>query len=155
MSNQTHSVQFYHLTSTPPERAIPRLVEKAYGTGHRVLVVDSLAERLDVLNQVLWTYSTLTFLPHGMASDGEPECQPILLSPTLDNANQADIALIADGTEMPEKPPFARVLDVFDGNDASAVEKARARWKNYQAAGHALSYLKQNDKGSWEEKTAA
>jgi DNA polymerase III subunit chi len=149
------SIQFYHLTTTPIERALPKLVEKAYGAGHRVLLVESLPERLDMFNQVLWTYSTLTFLPHGSVTDGEPDEQPILLSPTADNRNQANVALITDGTSIPENNNFTRVLDIFDGNDKEAVQKARTRWKTYQSSGHTLTYMRQTDAGGWEEKQVA
>jgi DNA polymerase-3 subunit chi len=149
------AVQFYHLTATPLERALPKLVEKIYGAGHRVLLVDSAQERLDSINQVLWTYSTLTFLPHGSTKEPSPEEQPILLSPVIENKNQADILLITDGSVIPDKEQFARVLDIFDGNDKEAIEKARARWKKYQDEGLNLMYLKQTESGSWEEKKVA
>jgi DNA polymerase-3 subunit chi len=34
----------------------------------------------------------------------------------------------------------------------SAVEAARARWKDYKNAGHALTYWQQSDAGRWEQK---
>ena len=149
------TIQFYHLTTTPLERALPKLVEKAYSAGNRVLLVESAVEKLDLLNQVLWTYSTLTFLPHGAVKDGGAEDQPILLSPTLDNLNRADVAVITDGTALPETSAFKRVTDMFDGNDEAAVQRARTRWKHYQNAGCTLTYLRQNESGGWEEKAVA
>jgi DNA polymerase-3 subunit chi len=155
MSSHTTTIQFYHLTATPIERALPRLVEKAYSAGHRVLLVDSIPERLEMFNQVLWTYSTLTFLPHGTENEGPPENQPIFLSPTADNKNQADILLTTDGTTPGNAENFNRIIDIFDGNDAEALQKARARWKKYQADCRKLLYFKQNDAGGWEEKQVA
>jgi len=148
------AVQFYHLTTTPLERALPKLVEKAYATGKRVLLVDE-TERLESLNQLLWTYSTITFLPHGSVKDPLPEEQPILLAPTPANTNHAEILLVTDGTQVSHTEPFSRVLDIFDGNDKEAVEKARARWKTYQSAGHTLTYMRQTEQGGWEEKAVA
>lgn len=149
------AVQFYHLTATPLERALPKLVEKIYGAGHRLLIVDSIPERLDMLNQALWTYSTLTFLPHGSTKEPQPEDQPILLAPTIDNANRASILLVADGTAVSDEKTFERVLDIFDGNDKESLEKARNRWKNYQNSGYSLTYFRQTEQGSWEEKKVA
>lgn len=149
------AVNFYHLTSTPLERALPRLVEKAYTGGNRVLLIESNPERLDVLNQVLWTFSTLVFLPHGAVKDGAPEDQPILLSPTADNLNQADIAIITDGSQLADTSHFKRIIDMFDGNDDEAVGNARTRWKTYQNSGSPLTYLRQTEQGNWEEKAAA
>ena len=36
-----------HLTNTPLERALPKLVEKAYGAGHRILIGSRTAERAE------------------------------------------------------------------------------------------------------------
>ncbi len=148
-------IQFYHLTATPVERALPKLLEKAVAAGNRVLVVESEPQKLDVFNQMLWTYSTLTFLAHGAVTDPSPEEQPILLAPAIDNRNKAEVLVVTDGTLLPDTGSFSRVIDLFDGNDAEAVTRARARWAHYQNAGDALSYLRQNDSGGWEEKAAA
>lgn len=163
------AVSFYHLTSTPLERALPRLVEKAYSAGHRVLLVESTPEKREILNQVLWTYSTLTFLPHGTSEEESPELQPILLAPSIEFplpragegqgeggiVNGADVLIITDGSAISTPHPFTRVIDMFDGNDAVALEKARARWKDYKASGRKLMYLQQNEQGGWEEKAVA
>ena len=41
---------------------------------------------------------------------------------------------------------------MFDGNDEAAVGAARARWRDYDAAGHALTYWQQTESGGWEKK---
>lgn len=148
-------IQFYHLTATPVEKALPKLLEKALAGGHRVLLVESADEKRDYFNQILWTYSTLTFLPHGAADEPSPEAQPILLAPAIENANAADALFVTDGTALEDGASFARVIDIFDGNNAETVSRARSRWAAYKNAGHALTYLRQNDKGGWEEKQAA
>ncbi len=303
------AIQFYHLTATPLERALPKLLEKAYGGGFKILLVAESDERVEQLNHLLWTYAQLSFLPHGSAKDGNVEKQPILLitndklglfSPCLrgeleggdvqphhgkigegeyssrkpeamdhakelrQNATDAENKLwyflqkgnlgcsfrrqhpignyivdftciakhliveldggqhseqreydaerttflekagykvlrfwnndvlgnsegvlqtiqtalndssnhppyppasggvkefnllaITDGT-MPEKPEaFERIIDMFDGHDPQAVEKARTRWKTYKNTGHSIAYLYQNDAGAWEQKAVA
>lgn len=148
-------ITFYHLTATPVERALPRLVEKAYAAGHRVLVVNHLPERLDALDQALWTFSSPAFIPHGKLGDGQEEDQPVLLAPAVDNRNGADILFITDGAALSGTEGFSRLLDLFDGNDAEAVAKARTRWKTYQNAGHPLTYMRQTEQGGWEEKKVA
>ena len=46
---------------------------------------------------------------------------------------------------------FTRCVDLFDGNDPAAVEAARERWRQTQAAGHTLTYWQQTEAG-WEKK---
>ena len=63
-------VGFYHLTRSTLDEALPRLLEKAYAAGNRVLVRVGDPERLELLNRALWTYGKESFLPHGTRSDG-------------------------------------------------------------------------------------
>lgn len=145
------AIQFYHLTATPLERALPKLLEKAYGGGFRTLLVAESEERVEQLNQNLWTYGQNSFLPHGSAKDGNAGQQPIFLSTRCEAPNNANLLAVTGGA-MPEKPEaFERILDIFDGNDPQALEKARARWTAYKNAGHNLTYLRQNDAGGWEK----
>jgi DNA polymerase-3 subunit chi len=41
---------------------------------------------------------------------------------------------------------------MFDGNDPAAVAAARDRWRAAKAAGHALTYWQQTDRGGWAKK---
>lgn len=148
-------IQFYHLLSTPLERALPKLVEKAYGAKFRILICAAGDEQAEQLNSLLWGYAPGSFLPHGSKKDGNAERQPIYISAGEGNANQANLLVVTDGSELDGSTSFDRVLDIFDGANDEAVAAARARWKNYQAAGHSLKYIKQTPQGGWEEVKAA
>ena len=144
-------IGFYHLLSTPLERALPRLLERARGQGHRIVVRAASAERVEHLNALLWTYDEASFLAHGSARDGSPTEQPIWLSDRPANPNGATILFLVDGVEAEDAAAFARCIDMFDGNDAAAVEAARGRWRRAKEAGHSLTYWQQTEKG-WEKK---
>jgi len=144
-------IGFYHLLSTPLERALPRLLERAAGQGLRIVVQTGSPERVEHLNAVLWTYDEAGFLPHGSARDGNAAAQPIWLTDQPENPNGASILFLVDGVEADDLDGFARCIDMFDGNDSDAVAQARARWRAASAAGHTLTYWQQTDKG-WEKK---
>lgn len=150
------TIQFYHLTTTPLERALPKLLEKAYGANMRALVVAPSDERAEQLNQLLWSYDPGSFLPHGSMKEPSPEAQPILLTAnSAENKNGATALFITNGAMPAEHHQYERILDIFDGNDAQAVENARVRWASYKTAGHTLTYLRQNEAGGWEQKAVA
>jgi DNA polymerase-3 subunit chi len=144
-------VGFYHLLSTPLERALPRLLERARGQGHRIVIRAASSERVEHLNALLWTYDEASFLAHGSARDGEAARQPIWLSALEENPNDASLLVLTDGVEAADLAAFARCVDLFDGNDPDAVEAARGRWRRATAAGHALTYWQQTPTG-WERK---
>lgn len=139
-------VAFYHLTTTPVEKALPKLVEKIYSSGLRTLVVCDTSERLSTLNNVLWTFSQTAFIPHGF--EGDPRRHPVWLSLSTDNVNKADIVIVLNNTMIPAGK-FSRVMDMFDGNDEGSVTKARERYKTYRDSGCKMAYWRQNDKGAW------
>ena len=144
-------IGFYHLLSTPLERALPRLLERAMGQGHRVVIQAGSTERVEHLNALLWTYDEASFLAHGSARDGNAAAQPIWLTDRAENPNGASILFLVDRVAAEDLSGFARCIDMFDGNDAEAVEAARARWRAASAAGHTLTYWQQTEKG-WEKK---
>ena len=110
-------IGFYHLLTTPLERALPRLLERASGQGHRIVIRAASPERVEHLNALLWTYDDASFLPHGSGRDGNPAAQPIWLSDGAENPNGATILFLVDGVEAEEMAEFARCIDMFDGND--------------------------------------
>jgi DNA polymerase-3 subunit chi len=143
-------IGFYHLLATPLERALPRLLERGRAAGHNIVVRAGSPERIEHLNALLWTYGDATFLPHGSARDGNPEKQPIWLSADADNPNAASMLVLVDVVAA-EPNGFARIVDLFDGNDESAVAAARERWRQAKSAGHNLTYWQQTAAG-WEKK---
>jgi DNA polymerase-3 subunit chi len=146
------AIGFYHLLSTPMERALPRLLERACASGHRVVVRAASPERVEHLNAVLWTFGEATFLPHGSARDGNAAMQPIWLTHLAENPNGASMIVLLDGLEPKDLGHFARCADVFDGNDVDAVEAARNRWRRARETGHNLTYWRQTASG-WEQQT--
>jgi DNA polymerase III subunit chi len=144
-------IGFYHLLTTPLERALPRLLERAREQGYVIMVRAGSAQRVAQLDAVLWTYDEASFLPHGSARDGNAAAQPIWLTAGDENPNQATMLVLVDGVEATDLSSFMRCVDIFDGNDESAVEAARERWRRAQEAGHELTYWQQTGSG-WERR---
>jgi DNA polymerase-3 subunit chi len=145
-------VLFYHLDRQPLERVLPDLLEKCLERGWRAVVQVGSEERRDALDSHLWTYREEGFLPHGTIKDGSAEAQPIWLTVGPENPNRASVRFLADGVETAEIQPYARVVVLFDGNDAEAVQRARASWSAVKAAGHEATYWQQSERGRWEKK---
>jgi DNA polymerase-3 subunit chi len=143
-------LRFYHLTRTPLERALPKLLERALAQSWRAVVIAGSRERVEALDAALWTYEDASFLPHGAARDGNPARQPVWLTVADENPNGARLLVLVDGVASQRLEEFERVLDVFDGSEES-VAAARERWRLAKSAGHTLTYWQQTDKG-WEQK---
>jgi DNA polymerase-3 subunit chi len=148
---------FYHLTRTPLEQALPKLLGRVLAAEGRAMVRVASNERLEALDAALWTSSDPDWLPHGTPRTGHPEYQPVWLTtedaPETGAPNGARFLFLLEGTETTNAAAFDRILDLFDGGDESAVAAARSRWRVAKAAGHALTYWQQGQRG-WEKKAA-
>jgi DNA polymerase-3 subunit chi len=140
-------IGFYHLTRTDFYAALPALLGRTLGLSARALVVCADDAQLQKLDGALWQCQNPDWLPHGTASTPHPEWQPIFL--TLDGtSNPAGATYLFRIGGAPAEPlAFTRVFDLFDGNDEQEVLAARARWRDAKAAGHGLTYWKQEDTG--------
>lgn len=146
-------VLFYHLQNQPLEAALPRLLEKTLERGWRAVVQATSPERLAALDDHLWTFSDESFLPH--ATDREPEAaeQPVILTLSDSNPNEAAIRFLVEGAAPPpDVASYERLLVLFDGNDETALAAAREQWKAFKAAGHQATYWQQDSRGRWERK---
>ena len=145
-------IGFYHLSSKTLEQSLPKLLESAWTQGFRIVVRAASPERVEHLSTTLWTYEESSFLPHGSGHDGNGAMQPIWLTHRDENPNGASLLVLVDGVEAEDIGSYARCADLFDGNDAGAVETARARWRRAREAGHTLTYWQQTASG-WERKS--
>jgi len=142
-------IGFYHLTRSTLEQALPRLLGRVLALEQRALVLCSSEARMKSLDDALWTCETPDWLPHGTR---DAASQPIFL--TLADApaeNGAQHLFLTEGAESAHLGAYARAFDLFDGGDEEAVIGARRRWTAAKAAGHALTYWQQGERG-WEKK---
>jgi DNA polymerase-3 subunit chi len=136
-------VDFYHLTATPLERVLPTICEKVLQGGGRLLVVAE-GDALRRLDELLWSYSRDSFLPHGRE---RAQSQPVLLSETVEAANGAANIALADGRWRDEALGFERTFYFFGGE---ALDEARAAWRALKSRAEAEArYWKQDERGKW------
>ena len=145
-------VNFYHLNKASLEDALPRLLQKTLQAGERAVVLLGSPERVEALNNHLWTNDPNGFLPHGAQRDGEAERQPVWLTHLDENPNKAAFLFVADRARSERVADFKRCFELFDGRDDEAVAEARQRWKAYKEQGHAIVYWQQTEGGGWENK---
>jgi len=121
-----------------------RLLRKAYRSGARGAVHGDPATR-DRLDQALWTFEALEFLPHAVLPRDAADAQRLALSP---------IVLVKDGSAPPacrigvtlaghagvEVGAFDRLIAIV-GLDPEHREAGRLRWREYERAGHAVSHV--------------
>ncbi len=145
-------ISFYHLTYQPLTVALPKLLSKVYETGMRAVIKAPSPTHVDDIDQILWSFDKASFLPHDTEKSKYPEEQPIYITSSDENPTSAEVLVLTDGASSEKMEGYSRILEMFDGNNPTAVSDARERWKVYKDAGHNLTYWQQNENGGWSQK---
>jgi len=141
---------FYHLTRTAADAALPPLLGRTLQAKERALVRVATPERVTALDAALWAATAPDWLPHGTARTGHATLQPIWITAADENPNGARFLFLLDGAATPAGE-WARVFDLFDGQDDAAVASALVRWAEAKTAGHTLAYWQQGPSG-WTKR---
>ena len=147
-------ILFYHLQNGSLwKRCSPSLVEKSLERGWRAASRVMSEERLQALDDRLWTYSDESFLPHG--TDREAHAAEPAGTDDVGRAepNGASIRFLVEGAtsrRMRELRSGSVVL--FDGNDQAALCIARDQWQLVKEAGHRLAYWQQDEQRPLEQE---
>jgi len=143
-------VCFYHVNKLPVDKVLSKLVEKIYSLKHKIVIFCQDPSLIPIIDELLWSYSTKTFLAHATKSDPKPDLQPIYITDSEENPNGADI-LIAIGNSIPQfYKSFDRYIDIFSDNEEE-IQLARSRYKTLKQTHEKVKYFKQDDKGIWQE----
>jgi DNA polymerase-3 subunit chi len=145
-------ILFYHLERQPLERVLPQLLERTLERGWRAIIETDSDEQVEALAALLWTYAEESFLPHGTVRDGFGEEQPVWITASGENPNRASVRFFVGGAAPSAYDGLDRVVLLFDGADADAVERARRVWQEASGLGHDMSYWQQDERGRWQNK---
>ena len=115
-------ILFYHLTESRVDDALPALLERSIERNWRVTVQTTTDERCEALDTHLWTFRPDSFLPHGMDRDPHADLQPILLTTSAANQNNAGVRFVIDGASRTVAAPFALDWPLAPGHHLLRVE---------------------------------
>lgn len=148
----TADLLFYHLETRPLESVLPVLLDKTLERGWKAVVEVGSAERLEVLDAALWTYTDDSFLPHAVATGGEDDAiQPVLLTNGKNNPNTANVRFYVDRATPSAGQDYERLVYIFNGHDPDAVTEARGIWRELRET-YTLTYWQQDGNGRWAKK---
>ena len=145
-------IWFYHLERQSLDQVLPNLLERTMERGWKAVVQAGSKERLEAIDNLLWTFKDDSFLPHGLKRDGSPALQPIYLSEDDENPNGSNIRFLVEGADMVPADNYERLVYLFDGADEAALTQVRAAWKQAKASEHEATYWRQNEDGRWQKQ---
>jgi DNA polymerase-3 subunit chi len=132
-------VDFYLLGKDSDRREVfaCRLAEKAYRLGHRVYLLAPDLPAATELDELLWTFSQGSFVPHALLdSDPAAKEHPVLVGHAEPPGEFNDVLITLAGEVPPWFSRFARVAELV-GTDDPEKARARDRFRFYRERGTA------------------
>jgi DNA polymerase-3 subunit chi len=118
-----------------------RLVRKARAANCRIVLLTRDRADLTTLDQALWTFSELDFLPHATADDALAPSTPVILtdSDTADVPHH-QILINLSGNTPAHFARFERMFEIISSDDADKAS-GRERYRFYQQRGYPLTHF--------------
>jgi DNA polymerase-3 subunit chi len=137
-------VDFYVLESDSDDarlRLACKIVDKATQLDHHVFVHSTSDDEARRLDELLWTFSQGSFIPHRVVREeaAEPPLEPVVIGVNQQpGAGKWDV-LINLAADVPEFfSRYERVAEVVDAN-AARREQSRERYRFYRDRGYKLN----------------
>jgi DNA polymerase-3 subunit chi len=132
-------IDFYLLREAEPQarlRTACRLTEKAYEQGLRVALRTSDATETAELDELLWTFSDRSFVPHCVwpADPVLASETPVVIGSGALPESHRDVLVNLGDDAPPGFEGYARLLEIV-GADENAKTLARNRWRRYREHG--------------------
>jgi DNA polymerase-3 subunit chi len=131
-------VDFYLLSADNREHVACRLAEKAWRLGNRVYLLAPDKPAARELDELLWTFSQGSFVPHAVhANDSDTEAHPVLIGHDEPPAALHDV-LISLAPEVPAWfSRFTRIAELVGAAEDDKV-RGRERFRYYRERGYPL-----------------
>jgi DNA polymerase-3 subunit chi len=127
-------VDFYILSTpirTEKDRLACQITEKAWQQGYRVYLQTDSPKYAKRLDNLLWTFHDISFLPHEIYSQVSSATTPILIGYQAQTCPHQDV-LINLTEEIPSfVAQFKRIAEIVD-EPFPAREAGRRRYRSYQ-----------------------
>ena len=118
-----------------------RLVRKARAADCRVVLLADDRAQLAALDETLWTFSELDFVPHVMANDAlAPQTPVILANNTMAELPHHQILINLSLTAPTHFARFERMFEIISSEDADK-STGRERYRFYQQRGYPLTHF--------------
>jgi DNA polymerase III subunit chi len=134
-------VSFYLLKENNPDAILPvicRLCAKALDGDHKIYIHCEDVVQAGKIDQLLWTFKDVSFLPHRLANDTSAPDAPIVIG-TPSDAPCFDDILINCHRDIPDfHTQYQRVIECVS-DDADSKQISRDHYRQYRELEYELS----------------
>ena len=123
-------IDFYVLQEQSPGgrcKLACRIVEKAYQLGHRVYVRTGNADDTNVLDDLLWTFSQNSFVPHQLSIEGYSRESPVVIGEHPPSTENPDVVISVADDPVSDFLAYLLIVEIVATRVAGGVKMADRR----------------------------
>ncbi len=114
-----------------------QLSHKIWQQGHEMYIHTNHQEQATQLNDRMWTYSDISFLPHQIQSDEETADAPICIGWQTQYSGNQDVMINLNSSVPQFSQGFARIVEIVSTDEASK-KTGREHFREYRELGCTL-----------------
>jgi len=144
--NDSMTQIYFYSGSNDKLQTACRLCAKAAQQNMTVLIYALDTTVLEQLDQLLWSFSPTSFIPHcDIRADSDlVSATPVILSNRIPPGRQFDVLLNLHPQQPPAFDQFNRLIEIAD-NSPEGKQAARARYRFYKDTNHPIQHFNLND----------
>ncbi len=137
-------INFISITDQNPIKALCRILEQKYLYQNFMILRTTSEDLQEEINEVLWTFSKKSFIPHGSKFDEQPEKQNLYITTGGEIPNNASILILYNlfGFNNYDVKYFKEIILIFDNNNSLIVTEAREFYKKLKNENYQLGFSK-------------
>ena len=98
-----------------------KLIEKVYGRKHQLYIHCENEQEAKYLDELLWTFKDISFIPHNLLGEGPNEAPPVQLG--FNQTPRHNDVLINLASTIPEfHARFKRILEICSNSEADQTK---------------------------------
>ena len=139
---QQVQVDFYLLQGTnlqSIQQFCCRLTEKAWKLGNTVFIRTENEQQAQHLDNLMWTYSDGSFLPHAMENNTQTSETPIIIGSKTEPASAFDLMINLASDTPDHCNRYTRIVEIIN-EDETIKTQGRLRYSHYDENQHPLNH---------------
>ena len=137
-------INFYQ-TNEILHKIIATICLKIINDNHKIIIYSQDEQIISYLDESLWQFPKLKFIPHATYKDNNKEQQLIYITNQLENPNNSDFLILNNqDAHIEYLKQFKKIFYFFNNNNLDIAQK---NWQNWQKNNIKLNFFQiQQDK---------
>ena len=140
---------FYKLKNSSSELFLTSLIEKSLDNDWNSVVLFDSIERMEEINDLLWSYKETSFLPHGGENDENSKFHRVYLTCKEENPNDSKVIFSIDGLLIKNISSWKRCVYIFNEQNLKVVDQFNLYKNDIDLSQHSYKSFEQDTYGKW------